>query len=107
MLLSKQIFSEVKDYRSRRFVCQSTQKIKVNLQISSSVRSSSLKVMSLLEFNNTNISSEIPQRWVCWRWDNDHQIWIVPEEDGFDPHKIVIEGIASWIHSKFELARSL
>ncbi|WMV54399.1 hypothetical protein MTR67_047784, partial [Solanum verrucosum] len=37
--------------------------------------------------------------------DNDHQIWIVPEEDGFDPHKIVIEGIASWICSKFELAR--
>ncbi|KAH0776407.1 hypothetical protein KY290_007818 [Solanum tuberosum] len=31
--------------------------------------------------------------------DNDHQIWIVPEEDGFDPHKIVIEGIASWIRN--------
>ncbi|KAH0657658.1 hypothetical protein KY289_026406 [Solanum tuberosum] len=25
--------------------------------------------------------------------DNDHQIWIVPEEDGFDPHKIVIDGL--------------
>ncbi|WMV45342.1 hypothetical protein MTR67_038727 [Solanum verrucosum] len=37
--------------------------------------------------------------------DNDHQIWIVPEEDGFDPHKIVIEGIASCIRSKFEFAR--
>ncbi|KAH0724260.1 hypothetical protein KY285_003657 [Solanum tuberosum] len=37
--------------------------------------------------------------------DNDHQIWIVPEEDGFDPHKIVIDGIASCIRSKFELAR--
>ncbi|XP_049397370.1 uncharacterized protein LOC125861545 [Solanum stenotomum] len=37
--------------------------------------------------------------------DNDHQIWIVPEEDGFDPHKIVINEIASCIRSKFELAR--
>ncbi|KAH0636006.1 hypothetical protein KY290_036406 [Solanum tuberosum] len=37
--------------------------------------------------------------------DNDHQIWIVPEKDGFDPHKIVIEGIASCIRSKFEFAR--
>ncbi|KAM3303073.1 hypothetical protein P3S67_014103 [Capsicum chacoense] len=37
--------------------------------------------------------------------DNDHQIWIVPEEDGFDPHKVAIDGIASCIRNKFELAR--
>nr|XP_016470905.1 PREDICTED: uncharacterized protein LOC107793134 isoform X1 [Nicotiana tabacum] len=36
---------------------------------------------------------------------DDGRMWIVPEEDGFDPHKPVIEGIASCIRSKFELAK--
>ncbi|KAM3221887.1 hypothetical protein P3L10_021157 [Capsicum annuum] len=36
---------------------------------------------------------------------DDNQIWIVPEEDGFDPHKVVINSIANCIWSKFELAR--
>ncbi|KAM3379108.1 hypothetical protein P3S68_011521 [Capsicum galapagoense] len=36
---------------------------------------------------------------------DDNQIWIVPEGDGFDPHKVVIDGIANYIRSKFELAR--
>ncbi|KAF3659726.1 putative suppressor protein SRP40-like isoform X2 [Capsicum annuum] len=36
---------------------------------------------------------------------DDNQIWIVPERDGFDPHKVVIDGIANCIWSKFELAR--
>ncbi|KAM3270411.1 hypothetical protein P3S67_029518 [Capsicum chacoense] len=37
--------------------------------------------------------------------DDDNQIWIVPERDGFDPHKVVIDGIANCIQSKFELDR--
>ncbi|KAM3248285.1 hypothetical protein P3L10_010053 [Capsicum annuum] len=37
--------------------------------------------------------------------DDDNQMWIVPEEDGFYPHKVVIGGIANCIRSKFELAR--
>ncbi|KAM3344601.1 hypothetical protein P3S68_024310 [Capsicum galapagoense] len=37
--------------------------------------------------------------------DDDNQIWIVPEGDRFDPHKVVIDGIAKCTRSKFELAR--
>ncbi|KAF3654805.1 hypothetical protein FXO37_16289 [Capsicum annuum] len=36
---------------------------------------------------------------------NDNQIWIVPKGDGFDPNKVVIDGIANCIRSQFELAR--
>ncbi|KAM3238242.1 hypothetical protein P3L10_013272 [Capsicum annuum] len=36
---------------------------------------------------------------------DDNQICTVPEGDGFDPHKVVIDGIANCIRSKFELAR--
>ncbi|KAM3378934.1 hypothetical protein P3S68_011347 [Capsicum galapagoense] len=36
----------------------------------------------------------------------DHnQIWIILAGDGFDPHKVVIDGIGTCIRSKFELAR--
>ncbi|KAF3638860.1 putative suppressor protein SRP40-like isoform X2 [Capsicum annuum] len=37
--------------------------------------------------------------------DDNNQIWIVPEGDRFDPHKVVIDGIAKCTRSKFELAR--
>ncbi|KAM3232532.1 hypothetical protein P3L10_017891 [Capsicum annuum] len=37
---------------------------------------------------------------------DDNQICIVLEGYGFDPHKVVIDGIANCIWSKFELARS-
>ncbi|KAM3221816.1 hypothetical protein P3L10_021086 [Capsicum annuum] len=37
--------------------------------------------------------------------DDDDQIWIVPEGDGFVLQKVVIDGINNCIRSKFELAR--